>query len=58
MTIKETRHPPGMIDLMIVPYTWVATDTIKRMFGIPLNHHVLIVDMGEDVIEKSLEASK
>ena len=48
MAIKETRHPSGMIDLSIVPYSRVATATIKRMCGIPMNHHVLIVDMGED----------
>jgi hypothetical protein len=45
--IKETRHPNGMIDLTIVPFSRVATKTIKKMCGIPLNHHVLVVDMGE-----------
>jgi hypothetical protein len=44
MIIK--KHPKGMIDLTIVPYCEVATDNVKKYCKIPLNHHVLIVDMG------------
>jgi hypothetical protein len=47
MAIKETRHPTGMIDLTIVPYSRVATDIEKMQFKIKESHHVLIVDMGE-----------
>ena len=47
MAIKETRHPSGFIDLTIVPYSRVATDSEKRRFKIKEAHHVLIVDMGE-----------
>lgn len=45
--IKEKRHPDGMIDLSIVPCSVVATDTVKKLAGIPVNHHVLVVDLGE-----------
>lgn len=47
MAIKETRHPKGMIDLTIVPFSSVATNTTKKQYKIPLNHHVLVVDLGE-----------
>jgi hypothetical protein len=47
MSIKETRHPSGYINLSIVPFSRVATDSEKRRFKIKETHHVLIVDMGE-----------
>lgn len=47
MAIKEKRHPKGMIDLTIVPQSSVATNTIKKLCKIPLDHHALVVDMGE-----------
>jgi hypothetical protein len=48
MVIKEKRHPDGMIDLRIVPFSRVATNTIKKMYDIPKNHYALVVDLGED----------
>lgn len=60
MSIKETRHPTGMIDLRIVPFSIKVSpkllDAINRQllkdygseYLIPANHHILIVDMGED----------
>jgi hypothetical protein len=48
MTIKETRHPPGMIDLRIVPFSTIATKPIKKYYKIPNNHYVIVVDMGEE----------
>jgi len=59
MTIKETRHPEGCIDLRIVPFSIsvegklldAVNKYLLKEFGseylIPTNHHVLIVDMGE-----------
>jgi len=47
MGIKETRHPDNMIDLSIVPFSSVASNTTKKMYKIPLDHHVLVVDLGE-----------
>ena len=47
MAIKETRHPAGMIDLTIVPFSCVASNTVKKLCKIPLDHHVLVVDMGD-----------
>jgi hypothetical protein len=47
MSIKEKRHPDGMIDLAIVPFSAVAKKTVKKLYKIPLDHHVLVVDMGE-----------
>ena len=59
MPIKETRHPEGMIDLRIVPFSMKIygkqLDAINKYlieeygkeYKIPANHHVLIVDMGE-----------
>jgi len=47
MALKEKRHPAGMIDLSIVPFSTTTTKTIKKMCKIPENHHVLVVDMGE-----------
>ncbi len=60
MAIKETRHPEGMIDLRIVPFSIkvsgklldAVNQRLIKEYGseylIPANHHVLIVDMGED----------
>lgn len=47
MNIKVKRHPEGMIDLRIVPFSTVAGKTIKKLCRIPLDHYVLVVDMGE-----------
>lgn len=47
MAIKEKRHQAGTINLSIVPFSTVANNTVKKMYKIPLDHHVLIVDMGE-----------
>lgn len=47
MSIKEKRHPDGMINLGIVPFSTIATESIKKYYKIPSNHHVLVVDMGE-----------
>lgn len=47
MTIKEKRHPTGMIDLRIVPYSVVMSDKEKDQFNIPRNHHTIVVDLGE-----------
>jgi hypothetical protein len=47
MAIKEKRHPTGMIDMTIVPFCRVATNTIKKMYDIPKNHHALVIDLGE-----------
>lgn len=60
MSIKETRHPEGMIDLRIVPCSLKASgkllDAINQQiikeygseYLLPANHHIIIVDMGED----------
>lgn len=47
MGIKEKKHPKGMIDMTIVPFSTVANMTTKQYYKIPLNHHVLVIDMGE-----------
>lgn len=47
MAIKEKRHKAGTIDLSIVPFSSVADSKDKKKYKIPLDHHVLIVDMGE-----------
>jgi len=47
LRIKEKRHPTGMIDLTIVPFSSVADDVTKDQYKIPRDHHVLVVDMGE-----------
>lgn len=46
--IKEKRHPEDMIDLRIVPFSIVATKTVKNICKIPLDHHAIVVDMGEE----------
>jgi hypothetical protein len=48
MAIKEKRHPPAMIDMTIVPMSVIATEETKRAYGIPIDHHVLVVDLGEE----------
>lgn len=45
--IKEKRHPEGMIDLTIVPFSTVAGPAIKNMLRLPERHHVLVVDLGD-----------
>jgi hypothetical protein len=47
MPIKEKRHPKGMIDMRLVQFSVIATDAIKEQYKIPLDHHVLVVDLGE-----------
>lgn len=59
MSIKETRHPEGCIDLRIVPFSMKIdkkllekinkdiTEKYGKEYIIPLDHHVLLVDMGE-----------
>jgi len=46
--IKEKKHPYGMIDMTIVPFSAVVSNHVKIMYDIPINHHVLIIDMGEE----------
>jgi hypothetical protein len=48
MGIKEKGHPSGMINMTLVPFSTVATNTIKKYYDIPRNHHVLVIDMGEE----------
>ena len=59
MGIKEKRHPEGMIDLKIVPFSMVVEgkmlDIINKQiikeFGSDYllypKHHILLVDLGE-----------
>jgi len=47
MPIKEKRHPDGMIDMRIVPFSAVADESVKTRYGIKHNHYVLVVDLGD-----------
>lgn len=55
--IKETRHPKGMINMEIVPFSMVVDEPVRLFINqyikgeglgtLKKNHHILIIDMGE-----------
>lgn len=59
MGIKEKRHPEGMIDLKIVPFSMkiegkmldVINKQILKEFGSEMllnsKHHIILTDLGE-----------